>query len=104
MKFSAIVSLAFSLATVEVVIAAPQPQDFGITSMSAAMSELASEKLAGRVSQREKGMFAKGKYKSRSKAVAPCKNGKSAGIYSCKNVDMTAFLSHEDMGSASVCI
>jgi hypothetical protein len=47
-------------------------------------------------------VFAKGKYRSQEKAASPCVNGKANGTYECENVDMTAFLSHEDMGSVTV--
>jgi hypothetical protein len=64
------------------------------------MSELAQAKSSFRESERKNGVFDKGRYKS--KAKFPCVNGKSAGEYSCANVDMRAFLSHEDMGSVTV--
>src|SRR2546430_2094139 len=50
-------------------------------------------------SMRENGVFDSGRYKSISTTTA-CVNGK-AGEYSCQNVDMYAFLSHEDMGSST---
>ena len=107
MKFTAIVTLAFSLAALDGVFAAPAPQDLSVASsseMSVAMSGMMAKKMAGREGQRGKGIFNKGKYKGKKdKAVAPCKNGISAGEYRCSNVDMTGFLSHEDMGSETVC-
>jgi hypothetical protein len=50
-------------------------------------------------SMRDNGMFDPGRYKSVSTTTA-CVNGK-AGDYSCQNVDMHAFLSHQDMGSTT---
>lgn len=68
------------------------------TAMAKEMAELMSIKTAQRNAQRTKGMFAKGKYAS--KVAETCTNGK-AGEYSCENVDLLDFLSHEAMGSTT---
>jgi len=102
MLLSSIVSLAFALAAFDGALAAPAPQGTRISSMSVAMSGLAALKTASRQAQRANGVFAKGKYRSQEKMASPCVDGKANGTYSCENVDMAAFLSHEDMGSVTV--
>ncbi|KAF2458028.1 hypothetical protein BDY21DRAFT_285195 [Lineolata rhizophorae] len=61
-----------------------------------AMDRLVSIKTSQRASQRERGMFRSQAYPS--KKNVPCVDG-MAGEYACENVDLMAFLSHEDMGS-----
>ncbi|KAK5096262.1 hypothetical protein LTR24_002668 [Lithohypha guttulata] len=48
-----------------------------------------------------KGMFGGSKLYPKQTEVQPCVNGYS-GEYQCNNIDMHAFLSHEDMGSANL--
>jgi len=66
------------------------------SAMAKEMADLMSIKTAQRNAQRTKGLFQKGRWNKRNKGQ--CKNGKS-GEYSCKNVDLLDFLSHEQMGS-----
>jgi len=49
----------------------------------------------------ERGMFGGSKLYKKVSSVVPCVDGYS-GEYQCNNVDMHAFLSHEDMGSTNV--
>lgn len=63
----------------------------------AKMDRLMSLKLRQRETQRTMGFFDPGKYSDKH---VKCENGKS-GEYSCNNVDMYGFLSHEEMGSAT---
>jgi choice-of-anchor B domain-containing protein len=63
------------------------------------MDRLKELKTASWDKMRAAGAFAAGKYQS-STAFTPCVNGK-AGEYSCDNVDLYTFLSHEDMGSTT---
>ncbi|KAF1983287.1 hypothetical protein K402DRAFT_361352 [Aulographum hederae CBS 113979] len=85
MKFSAIniAALALGLAS---------------TAAAGAMERLQEMKIAQRESAKSHGVFAPGKYNKRDKQK--CKNGK-AGVYSCNNIDMTDFMSHEEMGSTT---
>jgi hypothetical protein len=61
------------------------------------MDRLMSIKLAQREAYRAAGAFAPAKH-SNNNRLQQCKNGKS-GEYSCENVDMHGFLSHEELGS-----
>ncbi|PGH32746.1 hypothetical protein GX50_04460 [[Emmonsia] crescens] len=61
------------------------------------MHRLMDMKLASREKLRKDGLFDEGRFKSTNNAQR-CVNGK-AGEFSCNKVDMTAFLSHQDMGS-----
>ncbi|EEQ85474.1 uncharacterized protein BDCG_08743 [Blastomyces dermatitidis ER-3] len=61
------------------------------------MQRLMDMKLAAQEKLRKEGFFDEGRFKS-IKREERCVNGK-AGEFSCKNVDMTSFLSHQDMGS-----
>ncbi|KAI8691855.1 hypothetical protein NCS56_00179100 [Fusarium sp. Ph1] len=85
MRFSAVSGLA--LATVAAT---------GASAMSAKMETLRSVKQDQWAQMRDEGAFDEDQY--RAMAVTKCVNGK-AGEYSCNNVDMMAFLSHQDMGS-----
>jgi uncharacterized low-complexity protein len=85
MRFSAVSGLA--LATVAAT---------GASAMSAKMETLRSVKQDQWAQMRDEGAFDEDQY--RAMAVTKCVNGK-AGEYSCSNVDMMAFLSHQDMGS-----
>ncbi|KAI5803614.1 hypothetical protein DFH27DRAFT_481285 [Peziza echinospora] len=67
--------------------------------MSKAMQRLHAYKEANRQAGREMGLFAAEKYSTVS-AVTKCTNGKS-GVYSCSNVDMHGFLSHQALGSTT---
>ena len=67
--------------------------------MSKAMQRLHAYKEANRQSGREMGLFAAEQYSAVS-AVTKCTNGKS-GVYSCSNVDMHGFLSHQALGSTT---
>lgn len=68
------------------------------TAMAATdMATLMALKTKTRTAQREAGLFDKGRM-SRRIDVAKCENGK-AGEYSCSNVDLLGFLSHETLGS-----
>lgn len=82
------------------------PQDFATTSATStgfSMSHLKELKVATREKSRGLGRFKKGKYGKHGKNVSKCKNGKVDGLYACSNVDLHGFLSHEEMGSVSVC-
>ncbi|OAX80184.1 hypothetical protein ACJ72_05490 [Emergomyces africanus] len=63
------------------------------------MQRLMDMKLAAREKLIKDGVFDEGRFKSIN-TPQRCVNGK-AGEFSCNNVDMTAFLSHEDMGSTT---
>ncbi|KAK2810676.1 hypothetical protein FQN50_002716 [Emmonsiellopsis sp. PD_5] len=63
------------------------------------MNRLMAMKLSAREKLRDLGYFNAGKWKSIKKPQA-CVDGK-AGEYGCSNIDMTSFLSHEDMGSTT---
>lgn len=66
---------------------------------SAAMDRLMSKKLIQREDYRNQGFFHPGKYNNNNH-YRKCHKG-HAGEYSCDNVDMHGFLSHEEMGSAT---
>ncbi|KAF2835453.1 hypothetical protein M501DRAFT_942061, partial [Patellaria atrata CBS 101060] len=68
------------------------------TAFAGEMGVLMQMKTALRQSERAAGVFARGKYRSKNKV--PCRNGK-AGEYSCGNVDLYSFLTHEQMGSTT---
>lgn len=61
------------------------------------MDRLMSMKLAQREASRASGAFAPARHADNN-GLTQCKNGK-AGEYSCENVDLHGFLSHEEMGS-----
>ncbi|PGG95475.1 hypothetical protein GX51_08233 [Blastomyces parvus] len=63
------------------------------------MERLMNMKVAAQEKLRKDGVLDEGRFKSVNKKQR-CVNGK-AGEFSCNNVDMTAFLSHEDMESAA---
>lgn len=66
------------------------------------MAELMAKKTAQRTAQREAGLFDKDRMPpaARKAAVTKCVNGK-AGVYSCSNVDLYGFLSHQVLGSTT---
>jgi hypothetical protein len=64
----------------------------------AKMSHLMSLKMQSRERARASGLFQVNRYMDRG--ATKCKNGK-AGEYSCDNVDLNAFLSHQAMGSVT---
>ncbi|KAF8470816.1 hypothetical protein BDZ91DRAFT_654077 [Kalaharituber pfeilii] len=64
------------------------------------MSRIRNQKESFRQKQRNEGMFAPDSY-ANVMAVTPCSDGKSGGTYSCSNVDMYGFLSHQAMGSTT---
>ncbi|KAK0670307.1 hypothetical protein QBC41DRAFT_318240 [Cercophora samala] len=80
----------------------------GASTVSASLSAEAASKheevMALKIKQwetaRANGLFGGSKLYKALFSTVPCKNGK-AGEYSCKNVNLQAFLSHEDLGSAS---
>jgi hypothetical protein len=76
--------------------AAAPPPDSG----AARMSKLMALKTDAHERQRGRGFFSPGKWKNKKKTYEKCKNGK-AGEYSCDNVDMAGFLSHEALGSTT---
>ncbi|KAK2735926.1 hypothetical protein FQN57_001066 [Myotisia sp. PD_48] len=61
------------------------------------MQQLMARKTEHRIKLRAEGLFDEGRYLGVNK-LTPCANGKS-GEYSCQNVDMHGFLSHQAMGS-----
>ncbi|KAF8477083.1 hypothetical protein BDZ91DRAFT_757660 [Kalaharituber pfeilii] len=96
MKFSALLlaALLFVASSVEVVAS---------ESTTSIMTELMQEKIKTRQKWRDLGVF-KSKLYSRLSSFQPCKNGKSGRgkgkeSFKCNKIDMTAFISHEDMGS-----
>lgn len=60
------------------------------------MAGLMSRKLDTRQRAREQGFFDLNKYPDLGRTA--CKDGK-AGEYSCENVDLLSFISHQAMGS-----
>jgi hypothetical protein len=71
---------------------------YSVTRVSMAEVRQRKEKL--RDSSRKIGAFATNAYSSVA-AVNTCTNGKAASTYSCSNVDMHGFLSHQAMGSST---
>lgn len=70
----------------------------GDASTSVVMERLMNLKTTSYEKLRKDGFMDSGKYKS-FHTPQKCVGGK-AGEYSCENVDLFAFLSHEDTGSA----
>lgn len=67
---------------------------------SAKMEQMMSLKTQQWEAAAADGMFAGSKKYKKTKDVTKCSKG-YAGEYACNNVDMHAFLSHEDLGSAT---
>ncbi|OAA63776.1 hypothetical protein ISF_04485 [Cordyceps fumosorosea ARSEF 2679] len=63
------------------------------------MSKLMSAKMSQRAQHRADGAYDAGRYAAAATS-AKCSNGK-AGDYSCRNIDLAGFLSHEDTGSST---
>lgn len=71
---------------------------FQVTRVS--MAEVRQRKEKVRQSAREVGAFAANSYSSVA-AANVCTNGKAASTYSCKNIDLHGFLSHQALGSST---
>jgi hypothetical protein len=93
MKFTSVSALALAGLAV-----ATDDMNPAAETTSSKMQVLMNMKLTHREQQRAAGVFDENKYAS-SGPVA-CSNGK-AGEYACGNVDLMAFLSHQDMGSST---
>lgn len=103
-------SVLLALASLHVTSAVPAPapqsasvESFAVTRVS--MAEIRADKEAKRATARANGVFAANKYPSMKAnpnarmAASVCTNGKAANTYSCGNVDLHGFVSHQDLGS-----
>ncbi|PHH65696.1 hypothetical protein CDD81_1782 [Ophiocordyceps australis] len=84
------------LATLSALLATAWAGEQTTIALQGNMVSLMSLKESNHEQQEAAGKFAKDKYKAMG--ATPCVNGR-AGEYGCKNVDVKAFLPHQDMGS-----
>lgn len=97
LSFGFVTALFLASGALAAPAAMEDPTSMGI--MSSTMTRIRQGKESLRQRQRNAGQFAPNSY-ANIMAVTTCSGGKAAG-YSCSNVNMHGFLSHQAMGSTT---